>query len=198
MADSSAAGALHMAVMADVTDYEAAMDKVRRETKKTEKSMFEVGRSGAKAAAVGGAAFSSLGAGISIATASAEGLEGAIVSASGSLVAAFGAGGLAGGALAASSLVLGTLLRDMDLFGTKAEEAAKKARAAWGEFRKEQQSLGVQLRERIELSKGGRALLQGRGEELNTLETEGQMIGLARGICRGVVVDAVFLECRIT
>ena len=33
------------------------------------------------------------------------------------------------------------------------------------------------LRERIELSSGGRALLQGRiGEELNTLETEGQMI----------------------
>ncbi|MCL2656314.1 MAG: DEAD/DEAH box helicase family protein [Betaproteobacteria bacterium] len=33
------------------------------------------------------------------------------------------------------------------------------------------------LRDRIELSKGGRRLLQGRGgEELNTLETEGQMI----------------------
>src|SRR5690242_10272265 len=33
------------------------------------------------------------------------------------------------------------------------------------------------LRERIELSKGGRALLQGRsGEELNTEETEGQML----------------------
>ena len=32
------------------------------------------------------------------------------------------------------------------------------------------------LRERIELSAGGRALLQGRGEELNTLETEGQML----------------------
>ena len=32
------------------------------------------------------------------------------------------------------------------------------------------------LRERTELSKGGRALLQGRGEALNTLETEGQMI----------------------
>jgi type III restriction enzyme len=32
------------------------------------------------------------------------------------------------------------------------------------------------LRERIELSKGGRSLLQGRGEELQTLETEGQMI----------------------
>jgi type III restriction enzyme len=32
------------------------------------------------------------------------------------------------------------------------------------------------LRERIDLSKGGRSLLQGRGEELNTLETEGQMI----------------------
>jgi type III restriction enzyme len=31
-------------------------------------------------------------------------------------------------------------------------------------------------RERVELSKGGRALLQGRGEELNTLETEGQML----------------------
>jgi type III restriction enzyme len=33
------------------------------------------------------------------------------------------------------------------------------------------------LRERVELSKGGRQLLQGRtGDELNTLETEGQMI----------------------
>lgn len=32
------------------------------------------------------------------------------------------------------------------------------------------------LRERIDLSKGGRALLQGRGEDLNTLETEGQML----------------------
>lgn len=32
------------------------------------------------------------------------------------------------------------------------------------------------LRERIELSKGGRALLQGHGEALETLETEGQMI----------------------
>ena len=32
------------------------------------------------------------------------------------------------------------------------------------------------LRERMELSKGGRSLLQGRGEELTTLETEGQML----------------------
>jgi type III restriction enzyme len=32
------------------------------------------------------------------------------------------------------------------------------------------------LRERIPLSKGGRSLLQGRGEELNTLETDGQML----------------------
>jgi type III restriction enzyme len=32
------------------------------------------------------------------------------------------------------------------------------------------------LRERIELSAGGRSLLQGRGDELNTLETEGQML----------------------
>ncbi|MEX2171075.1 MAG: DEAD/DEAH box helicase family protein [Pirellulales bacterium] len=32
------------------------------------------------------------------------------------------------------------------------------------------------LRERLELSKGGRALLQGRGEELSTLETEGHML----------------------
>jgi type III restriction enzyme len=32
------------------------------------------------------------------------------------------------------------------------------------------------LREKIELSKGGRALLQGRGPALNTMETEGQMI----------------------
>ena len=32
------------------------------------------------------------------------------------------------------------------------------------------------LRERIDLSKGGRSLLQGRGEDLSTLETEGQML----------------------
>lgn len=32
------------------------------------------------------------------------------------------------------------------------------------------------LRERLELSKGGRALLQGRGDALSTLETEGQML----------------------
>ena len=32
------------------------------------------------------------------------------------------------------------------------------------------------LRERLELSKGGRSLLQGRGEPLATLETEGQML----------------------
>ncbi len=32
------------------------------------------------------------------------------------------------------------------------------------------------LRERIELSKGGRSLLQGRGEALDTLETDGQML----------------------
>lgn len=32
------------------------------------------------------------------------------------------------------------------------------------------------LRERVELSKGGRSLLQGRGSALNTLETEGQML----------------------
>lgn len=32
------------------------------------------------------------------------------------------------------------------------------------------------LREKLELSKGGRALLQGRGPEISTLETEGQML----------------------
>ncbi|MBN2429391.1 MAG: DEAD/DEAH box helicase family protein [Deltaproteobacteria bacterium] len=32
------------------------------------------------------------------------------------------------------------------------------------------------LRERMEVSKGGRSLLQGRGQALNTLETEGQML----------------------
>jgi type III restriction enzyme len=32
------------------------------------------------------------------------------------------------------------------------------------------------LQERMALSKGGRSLLQGRGEALNTLETEGQML----------------------
>jgi type III restriction enzyme len=35
---------------------------------------------------------------------------------------------------------------------------------------------GFKLRERIELSAGGRSLLQGRGDELNTIETEGQML----------------------
>jgi type III restriction enzyme len=32
------------------------------------------------------------------------------------------------------------------------------------------------LREHMELSKGGRSLLQGRRDALHTLETEGQMI----------------------
>lgn len=32
------------------------------------------------------------------------------------------------------------------------------------------------LRDRVQLAKGGRSLLQGRGEPLNTLETEGQML----------------------
>src|SRR5690606_14778330 len=32
------------------------------------------------------------------------------------------------------------------------------------------------LRETIQLSKGGRALLQGHGPEISTLETEGQML----------------------
>ena len=32
------------------------------------------------------------------------------------------------------------------------------------------------LRERLEVSKGGRALLQGRGPELRSIETEGQML----------------------
>ncbi len=35
---------------------------------------------------------------------------------------------------------------------------------------------GFRLRERLDLSKGGRSLLQGRGEALHTLETEGQML----------------------
>ena len=35
---------------------------------------------------------------------------------------------------------------------------------------------GFKLRERMELSKGGRSLLQGRGESIATLETEGQML----------------------
>ncbi len=34
----------------------------------------------------------------------------------------------------------------------------------------------LNLRDRLPLSKGGRSLLRGRGEELNTLETEGQML----------------------
>jgi type III restriction enzyme len=41
-------------------------------------------------------------------------------------------------------------------------------------------------RERIEVSKTGRALLQGRGPELNTLETEGQMLQRAGGELMGL------------
>src|SRR5215813_2742017 len=43
------------------------------------------------------------------------------------------------------------------------------------------------LRERLELSKGGRQLLQGRtGDELSTLETEGQMIQRVMGELMGL------------
>jgi type III restriction enzyme len=41
-------------------------------------------------------------------------------------------------------------------------------------------------RERMEVSKTGRALLQGRGPELNTLETEGQMLRRACGDLMGL------------
>ena len=41
-------------------------------------------------------------------------------------------------------------------------------------------------RERIELSKGGRSLLQGRGEALDTLETEGQMLQRAMPALMGM------------
>jgi type III restriction enzyme len=41
-------------------------------------------------------------------------------------------------------------------------------------------------RERVEVSKTGRALLQGRGPELNTLETEGQMLQRACGDLMGL------------
>lgn len=42
------------------------------------------------------------------------------------------------------------------------------------------------LRERLDLSKGGRSLLQGRGEEIYTLETEGQMLQRAVGDLMGM------------
>ncbi|MHB8793249.1 MAG: BPTD_3080 family restriction endonuclease [Thermoleophilia bacterium] len=42
------------------------------------------------------------------------------------------------------------------------------------------------LRDRMELSKGGRSLLRGRGEALNTLETEGQMIQRAMPDLMGI------------
>jgi type III restriction enzyme len=48
------------------------------------------------------------------------------------------------------------------------------------------------LRERIDLSKGGRSLLQGRGEELNTLETEGQMLQRAMPDLMGMKNILVF------
>jgi len=48
------------------------------------------------------------------------------------------------------------------------------------------------LRERIDISKGGRSLLQGRGEALNTLETEGQMIQRVMGDLMGMKNILVF------
>jgi len=44
----------------------------------------------------------------------------------------------------------------------------------------------------VELSKGGRSLLEGRGEALNTLETEGQMLQRGRAVavmaCDGEII----------
>ena len=56
------------------------------------------------------------------------------------------------------------------------------------------------LRERLELSAGGRALLQGRGgDELNTLETEGQMLQRVMpdlmGIKNILVLNPTFALC---
>ncbi len=58
-----------------------------------------------------------------------------------------------------------------ELVPTDMFEAVKKAKIVITNYH------AFKLRERVELSKGGRQLLQGRGgDELNTLETEGQMI----------------------
>jgi len=48
------------------------------------------------------------------------------------------------------------------------------------------------LRERINISKGGRSLLQGRGDALNTLETEGQMLQRAMPDLMGMKNIMVF------
>src|SRR5439155_10848271 len=45
---------------------------------------------------------------------------------------------------------------------------------------------GFRRRERMEVSKTGRALLQGRGPELNTVETEGEMLRRAIGDLMGL------------
>lgn len=147
---------LKTVAIVDTTGFEDGTKRIRREAKRTEKSVFEVGAAGAKAAAVGGAAFSSFGAGISIATSSAEGLEGALASASGSVVAAFGAGGVAGGALAVAALSIGSMVKGLDLFGTKAEEIIKKARMARQEERDAKLSEVEKLRRERELAENAK------------------------------------------
>ena len=59
---------------------------------------------------------------------------------------------------------------DRELVPTEFTEEIKRARIVITNYH------AFKLRERMELSKGGRALLQGRGEEIKTLETEGQML----------------------
>ena len=60
--------------------------------------------------------------------------------------------------------------RTRELVPTDLLEEIKKAKIVITNYH------AFKLRERITLSKGGRALLKGRGPELETLETEGQMI----------------------
>lgn len=176
---SDVAHRLGTVIDADTRGFEEGTKRVRREAKKTEKSLFEVGSSGAKAAAVGGAAFSSLGAGISLATASAEGLEGALASASGSIVAAFGAGGPVGGAIAIATLGIGTMIRGVDIFGVQAEIAAKKAEEAFAASLKK---------------------IDDDVDALNKRIRKGELEGVAAsvGLPVGVVEDRFALETQLT
>lgn len=109
---------------ADTSGFESGLIRMEKTSKRAEKSIFQVAKESGKLASVAGAAFSSMSAGIGIATASAESLNGAMISAGAAMAASFAAGGPIGLAIAGVSALVGWFSRTDE----EAEKAAKTIR----------------------------------------------------------------------
>ena len=102
-----------------------SLKNTEKQAKNTSRSLTDAGQSGAKAAGIIGAGFSSVSAGITAANATAENFEESMIGAGAAVAGAFGAGGPVGGALALASIGIGLLIGKTREAGQAAKEASK-------------------------------------------------------------------------